>query len=201
MQVARKWTARERGTVDRLAQHLAIYPRETVLRYYCALMTRRFVILAGPAGRDKVSLARGVAEVLAGPSDSRWCLLRAHAWWTTRTGNAARFADLHARFSTLKVLAFIEEAGAAEAAQLSFFLCLEQMSPAEVLCYFDDLPRGILWQPDGSVSRVRLPGNLYVTGTIDLGQREQVFLPRQRPAVAIVEIGPAVADPANRAAH
>lgn len=45
------------------------------------------------------------------------------------------------------------------------------MSPAEVVCYFHDLPKGRLWQADGSILDIRVPKNLYLTGTLDVGEK------------------------------
>lgn len=170
MQVARQLTfmgPTEREMVDYLVGHLGAYRREVVVNYYVALKTRPFVIIAGPNDVDKMSLAQGFAEALVGRPSLQWCSLQAHPWWATHTGDASYLAVAHARFNALKLLDFVEAATAGEAAELTFFTGIERMSPAEVLCYFGDLPRGQLWRADGSTVRIHLPSNLYVTGTLE----------------------------------
>lgn len=82
----------------------------------------------------------------------------------------------HARFNTLKLLDAIETAKAIEAMGLPFFVGIERMSPAEVVCYFQDLPRGLFWQADGSTRRIHLPNNLYITGTLDVEEKDGLVL-------------------------
>jgi hypothetical protein len=134
-------------------------------------MLRRFVILAGPPSVDKVGLARGLAEALAGQFDEQWCLFQAHPWWTAQTAGAGHLVELHERFKTLKLSEFIAAARASEATGRPFFVGIERMSPAEVVCYFEDLPRGLLWQPDATAVPVVLLRNLYVTGTLDVAEK------------------------------
>ena len=75
---------------------------------------------------------------------------------------------IHARFNIVKLLDCIEAALAVEAMELPFFVGIERMSPAEVVCYFHDLPRGLFWQADASTVRIYPPKNLYITGTLDV---------------------------------
>jgi hypothetical protein len=179
MQVSQQKTATrpdERGIVDYLVEHVNAYQREVVVNYYVALKTKPFVILAGPPDVDKMCLAQGLAEILVGWPSLQWCLFQAHPWWTTRTGAPSHFAMAHAQFNTVKLLDSIEAALAGEAIGLPFFIGIERMSPAEVVCYFDDLPRGLLWQADGSTVRIPRSKNLYITGTLDVeGQARAVL--------------------------
>jgi len=171
----------ERAVIDHLVEHVNVYRREVVVNYYVALKAKRFVILAGPRDVDKMRLAQGLAEVLVGQSSMQWCLLQAHPWWTTRTGAPGRFTMAHAQFSTLKLLDFIGAASASEAMGLlfSFFIGIERMSPAEVVCYFHDLPRGLLWQADASMVQIDLPKNLCVTGTLNVEEKDRLLLSQE----------------------
>ncbi len=163
----------ERNILDHIVERVGGYRREVVVNYYIALKTKRFVILAGPGDLDKMSLARGLAEVVAGQPSLQWSLLQAHPWWVTGTGAPGDFAMAHARFSNLKLLDVIEGALASEAAglPLAFFVGVERMSPAEVLCYFCDLPNDRLWRADGSILYIRIPRNIYITGTLDVEEK------------------------------
>lgn len=179
MQVSQRKTSTrpgEREIVDCLVEHVNAYQREVVVNYYVALKTKPFVILAGPPDVDKMCLAQGLAEILVGQPSLQWCLFQAHPWWTTRTGAPGYFAMAHERFNTVKLLDCIEAASAVEAMELPFFVGIERMSPAEVVCYFDDLPRGLFWHADASAFQIRLPRNVYITGTLDVEEKEGLVL-------------------------
>jgi 5-methylcytosine-specific restriction endonuclease McrBC GTP-binding regulatory subunit McrB len=169
----------EHGIVGHLVEHIGVYRCEVVVNYYVALKTKHFVILAGPPEVDKICLARGLAETLVGWPSLQWCLFQAHPWWTTRTGLPGYYAMAHTQFNTLKLLDAIETAKSIEALGLPFFVGIERMSPAEVVCYFQDLPRGLLWQADGSTRRIRLPKNLYITGTLDVEDKDEFVLSQE----------------------
>ena len=165
--------------VDHLMEYIGACQREVVANYYIALKTKHFVILAGPPDVDKIRLAQGLAEVLVGWPSLQWCLFQAHPWWTAQTGVPGYYAITHAQFNTVKLLDAIETAKAIEAMGLPFFVGIERMSPAEVVCYFQDLPRGLLWQADGSTRRIRLPNNLYITGTLDVEDNDKLVLSQE----------------------
>ena len=186
----------ERELVDHLVEHISGHRREVVINYYVALKAKRFVILAGPPDVNKMCLSRGLAETLA-RSRVQWSSLQAHPWWTTGTGAPGHFALLHAELNTLKLHDLIETASMAEAAGLPgpFFVDFQQMSPAEVVCYFEDLSRGLLWQTDGSSLQVQLPDNLFVTGILELEGRDDLVLGeevhRHATVIEVHETGPA----------
>lgn len=178
----------EREIVDHLVEHFDTYPRELVVNYYIALKTKHFVVLAGPPDVDKESLAQGLAEALVGRPGLQWSLIQAHPWWATRTRAPRQLAEAHARFNSLKVYDFIEAASASEHLGLpfSFLAGIKDMSPAEVVCYFEDLPRGLFWRADGTITRIDLPGNLFVTGTLNTTEHNMPLLSAQVHRHAIV---------------
>ena len=179
-----------------LTGHIHGHRAHLMARYYAALMLRRFVILAGPPGVDKMGLARGLAAALAGRLDEQWCLFQAHPWWTTQAAGASHLVEVHERFKLLKLSEFIAAARTGEAAGRPFFVGIEQMSPAEVVCYFEDLPRGLLWSPDATAVPIALPRNLYVTGTLDAADTGDLNLPPEvcrQAAVVRLDCVPAAA--------
>lgn len=180
----------EHEIMDHLVEHLAACQREVVINYYLALKTKRFVILTGPPDVDRMRLAQGLAEVIVGRPSLQWCFLPAHPWWTTQTGVPGYYAVTHARFNTMKLLDCIEAAKAIEGMGRPFFVGIERMSPAEVVCYFQDLPRGLLWQADGSTCRIRLPRNLYITGTLDVrrDQNRLALSQKVRDQVTVIQV-------------
>jgi hypothetical protein len=164
--------------VDSLVEQFDTYPREVLVNYYTALKTTRFVILASPREADKESLAQGLARALVGYPSLQWSPIRAHPWWTSQTGSPRQMAEAHARFNSLKLRDFIEAASTSEMLGLpfSFFASIKHMSPAEVVCYFEDLPRGRFWNADGSTVPIDLPTNLFITGTLNAEHDEMPIL-------------------------
>jgi len=192
MQIPQRQTSmgpEEHEIVDRLVEHIGIYQREVIVNYYTALKAKQFVILAGPPDVDKMCLAKGLAETLVGWPSLQWCSFQAHPWWTTQTGLPGYYAVAHTQFNAMKLLDCIEAAEASEAVGLPFLVGIERMSPAEMVCYFQDLPDGLLWQADGSTRRIRLPKNLYITGTLDVEEKDGlVFSPEVYRRAAIIQV-------------
>lgn len=191
MQVSQRQTSigpDEHEIVDHLVEHIDAYQREVVVNYYVALKTKRCVVLAGPPDVDKMCLAQGLAEIVARQPGLHWCLFQAHPWWTTHSGSPGQFAVAHAQFNFLKLLDFIKLASASEAVGLPFFVGVERMSPAEVVCYFQDLPRGLVWRADASTLRIYLPENLYITGTLDVEEDRWVLSQEVYRHATIVQV-------------
>lgn len=181
--------AGERDLVDYLVEQIDTYRREAVVNYYVTLKSKRFVVLAGPPDVDKISLAQGVAEALVGTSSFQWSCFQAHPWWSTHTGDPRHFAMAHARFNALKMNDLIELALQHESQQRPFLLGVKRMSRAEVACYFQDLPCGLLWRPDASAAHIRLPSNLFVTGTLDVeDDHRRIWSQDVSPHAAVIRI-------------
>jgi hypothetical protein len=181
----------ERELVDHLVQSLSEYQREVVVNYYVALKSKRFVVLTGAREEDKMRLPRALAGMLVGQSPLRWSALQTHAWWTTNTGTPGYFAKAQAQLNWLKLWDVIETSAVAQASgkTIPFFLGFSRMSLAELVCYFQDLPLGLLWQADGSTSRVSLPGNVYATGTLEVATTDGFILGEEvRRNATVIEI-------------
>ena len=158
----------EHELVDCFVEHMSDLRRELVVNYYVSLKAEPFAILVGPPDIDKMRLARGLCDVVSRRSDSHWREFGAHPWWATSTGSPAYFAAAHELFSEMKVSDALKQARAEERSGRPVFMGAAGISPAELVRYFDDLPRGLLWRGDGSATSVILPTNLYVTGTLDV---------------------------------
>jgi hypothetical protein len=189
----------EREWVDDLVEHNCKHRRTDVINYYVALKSHRFIVLAGPRDVDKIGLAQGVAQAIVGQSSYQWSWFEAHPWWSTQTGTPGHYATVHARFNALRMDDLIGLAREGERTGLPFFVGIKHMSPAEIECYFHDLPRGLLWRPDASTVRVHLPTNLFVTGTVDADREgfAALSVDLSSPYAAVVHIehdDPAVRD-------
>ncbi len=185
--------------VQQLVEHTRSCGPRAVTDYYDALRVQNFVILAGPAQVDKAGLAQALAEQVVGSNSLRNCRFQAHPWWATETGSMAFLADAHARFNELKLSGLLEMATSGESMGLPVFVVVERMSPAEVIEYFEDLPRGLLWQADGTIMHADLPKNLYLTGTWDIEDGEALaFDPEVFRNAAVIRLSKGVDSNGNQ---
>jgi hypothetical protein len=163
---------------------------QLLMNCYVALGSKRMVILRGVRDSDSAYLVQGIASLMAARPEEQ-CFLQAHPWWTAGTGAPGFWAMAHAQFNALKLRDFIEMATIHEAMARPFLICMEKLSPAELLCYFEHLPRGELWQPDGSTLSVRLPTNLYLVGTLGHSEYADALLdPAIYQYAAVISIPP-----------
>ncbi len=191
----------EREILDHLVEHFDSCSREVIVNYYIALKTKHFVILAGPPEVDKESLAQGLAEALVSRPGLPWNLTEGHRWWATDTEAPRQFAEADPRCSALKLETFLYAASTSErfGFPFSFLAGIKELSPAEIGCYFEDLPRGLSWRADGSPARVHLPANLFVTGTLNMNGGTMPFLgPGVHRHTTVVHLSPDHCPPAGR---
>ncbi len=171
-----------------LAGYASDYSPQAVIDYYRALRTRNLVILAGPASADKAGLARTLAEKLVGQDNTQWSLFRAHPWWSLRPVQFSH-NEVHDYLGAIRLFDLIELARAGQAVGMPFFAAVERAGPAEVSCYFEDLLRGLIWRADGTLLRVDLPRNLYVTGLLDVEDGAPLGLsPQVLRQVAVIRL-------------
>jgi hypothetical protein len=148
---------------------------QILMNGYIALNSKRMVILRGARNSDTAHLVQSIASLMRVRPEEQ-CFLQAHPWWAVGTGAPGFWAMAHTQFNALKLRDFIDMATAYEAMARPFLVCMERLSPAELLCYFEHLPHGELWQPDGSTLPVRLPINLYLVGTLGHSEYADVLL-------------------------
>jgi hypothetical protein len=77
-------------------------------RLIAALLSRRHLILSGPAGAGKRQLAYELALSVANGTKDRVCRLQGHPWWATGTGDVGFFVDLQTNFSAWQLANFAE---------------------------------------------------------------------------------------------
>ncbi len=140
-------------------------PWQMLVNLYVSLRSKRRVILRMASEEDVSPLTDDTPTTTPSRPKEQGCL-QAHPWWVARTAAPAFWAMTHAQFNALKVMDLIDLAAAHESSGRPFVLGLERMSPADLLCYFEHLPAGAFWLPDGSTVTVRLPENLYLVGTL-----------------------------------
>jgi hypothetical protein len=156
-------------------------PRAMIVDYYVSLKSNPFVILTGAQGHGKVEMARLFAEAISGRDSQQYTLIRGggNLPVVAAEPEARRsFEDMHARFGSLRFVEALHEAAAPLAEGKAFFICMENLAPAEVESYFSEL----LYTDEQGRRRLRLKGlqpdrqpfvppNLYITATINDNER------------------------------
>lgn len=149
------------------------FPRPMVVDYYVSLKSHPFVILTGAEGQGKTELARLFAEAIVDTESPQYVLIQGGSW-VAGTGEGNYFHDLQTRFGSLRFIETLQEAAASASEGLVFFICLDELSPAEVEHYFTQL----LYTDGAGDKRLRLTGmppqahpvvppNLYITATVN----------------------------------
>ena len=174
-------------------------------RYSAALLTKRFLILTGLSGSGKTKLAHVFAAWLA-ESDDQYRVVAVGADWTTNE-NLLGYQDALRpevyRKPTNGALDLMLRAR--DDAEHPYFLILDEMNLSHVERYFadmlsaiesgepialhsaaDDLPGG-----DGDTlhvpSRLALPKNLFIVGTVNVDETTYMFSPKVLDRANVIE--------------
>ncbi len=150
-------------------------------RLVAALLSRRHLILSGPAGVGKCDLAYALALSIAQGRQDHICLIQDHPWWAARTGSIARYVHLQTEFSAWRLANFMESVLDREETRSEprteenpgeYVVCVERMSQIETDFYFDGLSHWLLSGLPGQASSVpiRLIGTYdsNITPTLNL---------------------------------
>ena len=154
-------------------------PRQLVVDYYVSLKANRFVVLTGPERCGKTAFAAAVAAALVGPNTPQYAHV-AGSDWTSRTGDPADYAQLHAQYSALRLLDTIHAAAQPTSEGRLFVLSMARLQPDELTYYLAGLLR-----VQERETRLNLPGfppdqqplvppNVLITATVntsDWGRR------------------------------
>ncbi len=165
-----------------IAQLGFTYPPLTIRNYYVALKTKPFAILSGASGIGKTRLTYLFSEALTGNVEQQYRLIPVRPDWTDSTallGYRNLLAGPEGRYVTTRFLDFLAHAARPESSGRAYFLCLDEMNLARVEHYLSDLlsamespSREIPLEAD---SVVRLPSNLFLTGTVNVDETTHVF--------------------------
>ena len=144
--------------------------REFLLHYYISAKSWPLVLLIGRPGVGKRRLFQLLAGSIAGCMDGRIFMLPAQSTWQERSGNVAEgdsrpsLEMIQGRFNTMAFLDLLAEAGAPGNEGQTYFLALDQATPAELAEYLDLY---LVGRPAGS-SPPPLPPNLLLTAIVSL---------------------------------
>lgn len=174
-----------------------IYSDDLIIRYAYSLMTKPFAILSGLAGSGKTQLAIALAHSLSEDIEEQVCLVPVGADWTNREPllgypNALKSNE----YATPEngVLDFIIRAD--KNPQKPYFLILDEMNLSYVERYFADFLSVMesgkeipLWENgnDEVPASIKLPKNLYITGTINVDETTYMFSPKVLDRANVIE--------------
>ena len=177
-------------------------------RYITSLLTKPFVILTGNSGTGKTRIAKHFSQYLERVIDGNknWLIVPVGADWTDNTKILGFYNPLEERYVSTPILDFILQA--MKNPSLPYFLILDEMNLSHVERYFSDflsamesdeeIPLYKLsenkanFEEDNTVipEKIRLPKNLFVTGTVNIDETTYMFSPKVLDRSNVVEFKP-----------
>ncbi len=194
--------------IDEIKKSGLIYTDDLISRFVISLMTKPFVILSGLAGSGKTQLAIAFAKAMSENKD-QVCIVPVGADWTNREPllgypNALEEGKYELPDSGVLQL-LIKAAGDKEH---PYFLILDEMNLSYVERYFADFLSAMesheeipLWHEKGKTaseeaetesgekisSKVELPSNLFIIGTINVDETTYMFSPKVLDRANVIE--------------
>jgi 5-methylcytosine-specific restriction protein B len=172
-----------------------------IVRFVGALITKPFVILTGLSGSGKTKLAVAFAKWIA-EHESQICVVPVGADWTNREPLLGYPNALETGKYILPengALSLMLEAARKENAAKPYFLILDEMNLSHVERYFADFlsamesserialhPETSDWRDDVP-SKVSLPSNLFIVGTVNIDETTYMFSPKVLDRANVIE--------------
>ncbi|MBN1182282.1 MAG: hypothetical protein JXB49_08350 [Bacteroidales bacterium] len=171
-----------------------------LVRFIGALLTKPFVILTGLSGSGKTKLAQIFSSWICA-NENQICLVPIGADWTNREPLLGYPNALEKGRYVLPdngVLNLIINAAKPENLQKPFFLILDEMNLSHVERYFADFlscmesGEPISLHPylnllDNVPSKIKLPDNLFVIGTVNVDETTYMFSPKVLDRANVIE--------------
>ncbi|WP_051349927.1 McrB family protein [Dyadobacter alkalitolerans] len=178
--------------------NLRINPNFT-LRFITSLLAKPFVILTGLSGSGKTKLAQAFSQWIC-ESEDQICLVAVGADWTNREPllgypNALEAGKYVKPDSGVLDLILLADKNSAR----PFFLILDEMNLSHVERYFADFLSAmesggdIRLHPDfeksedAVPSKIKLPKNLFIIGTVNIDETTYMFSPKVLDRANVIE--------------
>ena len=169
------------------------------LRFIASLLTKPFVILTGLSGSGKTKLAQAFSKWIC-ESENQVCIVPVGADWTNRDPllgypNALESGKYVKPDNGVLDLII----NALHNPKLPYFLILDEMNLSHVERYFADFlsvmesDESILLHPDyldkviDVPSKVKLPKNLFIVGTVNIDETTYMFSPKVLDRANVIE--------------
>lgn len=176
-------------------------------RYITSLLTKPFVILTGNSGTGKTRIAKQFSQYLERTIDGKrnWLIVPVGADWTDNTKMLGFYNPLEAKYVSTPILDFILQA--IKNPTVPYFLVLDEMNLSHVERYFSDFlsamesdeeiplykvsSEKVKDEEETSIpEKIRLPKNLFVTGTVNIDETTYMFSPKVLDRSNVVEFKP-----------
>lgn len=175
-------------------------------RYINSLIAKPFVILTGNSGTGKTRIAKQFSQFLERTIDGKknWLIVPVGADWTDNTKMLGFYNPLEEKYVSTPTLDFILQA--CKNPSVPHFLILDEMNLSHVERYFSDflsamesdeeIPLYKLSKENDGVQlaeipeKIRLPKNLFVTGTVNIDETTYMFSPKVLDRSNVVEFKP-----------
>ncbi|WP_243347235.1 MrcB family domain-containing protein [Parabacteroides sp. FAFU027] len=166
-----------------------------ITRFISSLLSKPFVILTGLSGSGKTKLVQAFAQWICQHED-QYCLLPVGADWTNREPllgypNALN-PDEYIKPEALDLII-----KAKENSKLPYFLILDEMNLSHVERYFADFLSVMESKTEISLytgkeieginSKLRLPDNLFIVGTVNIDETTYMFSPKVLDRANVIE--------------
>lgn len=174
-------------------------------RYITSLLTKPFVILTGNSGTGKTRIAKQFSQYLERTIDGKknWLIIPVGADWTDNTKMLGFYNPLEERYVSTPTLDFILQS--IKNPSIPYFHILDEMNLSHVERYFSDFLSAM--ESDEAIplykvvenkveenaaipEKIRLPKNLFVTGTVNIDETTYMFSPKVLDRSNVVEFKP-----------
>lgn len=180
-------------------------------RYILSLLAKPFVILSGNSGTGKTRIALRFSKYLEKQTDTGFnntLLIPVGADWTDNTKILGYYNPLtnegKGEYVKSEILTFLELAK--DNPSIPFFLILDEMNLSHVERYFSDFlssmesgePILLYKKPENCEcivpEKIKLPENLFVTGTVNIDETTYMFSPKVLDRANVIEFKPEMDD-------
>ena len=177
-------------------------------RYINSLIAKPFVILTGNSGTGKTRIAKQFSQYLEVDINGKknWLIAPVGADWTDNTKMLGFYNPLEEKYVSTPTLDFILQA--CENPSIPHFLILDEMNLSHVERYFSDflsamesdeeiplykkpVKKGDTENSENVIpEKIRLPKNLFVTGTVNIDETTYMFSPKVLDRSNVIEFKP-----------